>query len=194
MARNADVCYINLGSKDRVRPGTTFTVYGGETINRENVKGRIRVTNVSDDFSECKIIEQDKDSPIVVGDNVVNLAFDAVRTYVFVVRGEFDLHNTQTPSKLGTKEVKDAIRRFGGKVNDEIDIKTDYVVMGAEPEKPPMPPADAPASVQKVYQKQLKRYKEYSDIKTAAETMKIPILNTNRFLLLTGYEPEKRPE
>ena len=194
VARNSDVCYINLGSKDRVRPQTTFTVYGKGPIDRENPKGRILVTNVSNDFSECRIIEQDKDSPIVVGDNVVNLAFDAVRTYVFVVKGEFDLHNTQTPTKFGTEEIKNAIRRFGGRVNDEIDIQTDYVVMGTEPNKPIMPPPDAIGSVQRAYQKQLKRYKEYIDIKTTAETMRIPILNTNRFLLLTGYKPEKRPE
>ena len=194
VARGSDVCYINLGSKDRVRPEMTFTVHGKGVIDGKTPKGKILVTNVSSNFSECRIIEQDEDSPIVVGDNVVNLAFDTVRTYVFVVKGEFDLHNTQTPSKFGTEEIKNAIRRFGGRINDEIDIQTDYVVMGTEPNKPTKPLPDAIGPVHRAYQKQLKRYKDYMEVKTTAETMKIPILNTNRFLLLTGYKPEKRPE
>lgn len=191
IASNSDVCYINIGSKDRVQPGMTFAVYGQNPTNAEDVKGRVLVSNVSDNFSECRIIEQDTANPIVVGDEVANLAFHAVRTYVFTVFGEFDLHGTNNPTRYGTQEVKEAIQRFGGKVGDTIDIQTDYVVMGDEPPRPEQPAPDASPSVQKAYQLQLREYNDYRKAIELAESLKIPVLNTNRFLLLTGYEPSE---
>ncbi len=194
IARNANVCYINIGRTDRVQPGVTFAVYDKKGLKDEHAKGGIQVTHVSDDFSECKILREDSDAPIVVGDEIANLAFHTTRQHVFVVQGLFDLHGTDSPSSYGANEVQKAIRTFGGKIADEVTLQTDYVVMGQEPEKPVQPAPDAPTSVQQAYQKQLQRYREYQDVQTAAESMKIPILNTNRFLMLTGYEPETGPE
>jgi hypothetical protein len=193
IATNADVCYIDIGSKDRVQPGMTFAVYGPNPANAEEVKGSMLVSNVSENFSECRILQQDKDHPLAVGDTVANLAFHAVRTYVFTVFGEFDLHGTNNPTRYGTEEVKAAIQKFGGKLSDSIGIQTDYVVMGAEPQRPEEPAPDAGPSVQKAYQLQLQEYNQYNKAIELAESLKIPILNTNRFLILTGYEPATEP-
>lgn len=194
IARNAGICYVNIGKKDRVSPGMTLAVYTKKGVKQENIKGKLLVTNVGDNFSECKITEEDKNAPIVVGDDVANIAFHPVRKNVFVVQGLFDLHGTGTATKLGADQVKDVIIKAGGIVSEEVGYQTDYVVLGEEPIKPSRPEEDAATTAQQAYQKQLRRYKEYQNIKEQAAALRIPILNTNRFILLTGYEPEPGPQ
>lgn len=194
IARNTGICYVNVGKKDQIQPGMTFAVYSKKGVKKENIKGNLVVTNVSDNFSECKIVKENKDAPIVVGDDVANIAYHPVRKHVFVVQGRFDLHGTGSPTQVGAEEVRRVIRKAGGMLGDEVGYQTDYIVMGKEPAKPSKPEEDAPTSAQQAYQKQLRRYKEYQDIRTRAASMRIPILNTNRFILLTGYEPESGPQ
>jgi len=194
IARNAGICYVNIGKKDRVQPGMTLAVYSKKGVKQENIKGKLLVTNVGDNFSECKITEEDKNAPVVVGDDVANIAFHPVRKNVFVVQGLFDLHGTGTATRIGADQVRDVIIKAGGIVADEVGYQTDYVVLGEEPIKPSRPEEDAPTTAQQAYQKQLRRYKEYQNIKEQAAALRIPILNTNRFILLTGYEPEPGPQ
>lgn len=192
LAADSDICYINIGSKDGVRQGMSFAVYSQDAQFKNDVKGSIRVTTVSENFSECKIHEENFDMPIVVGDAIANPAFAAAREYIFVIRGDFDLRGSGRPSDLGRKEVIEAIKRAGGNVAEEITVQTDYVVMGEEPMKPTAPSAAADPTVQKAYQEQLKAYNDYQQTVERASSMKIPVLNTNRFLLLTGYRPEDK--
>lgn len=194
-AENSDVVYINLGKKDNIRQGMTFAVYGKGSDNKMETKGSIRVINVTETVSECQIIAQaSKDDPIVAGDNVANLVFNTSRAYVFVVKGDFDLYNSGMPNKAGHDEIVQIIKRFGGKVAEDLDFETDYVVLGVEPLKPVKPADDSIDTNQQVYQKQLKEWNQFNALQTRAEEMKIPVLNTNRFLTFTGYMPEKRPE
>ncbi|MBN1942476.1 MAG: hypothetical protein JW849_04190 [Phycisphaerae bacterium] len=194
IVRNAGLCYVNIGGKDQVQPGMTLAVYSKKGVKQENIKGSLRVTNVSDDFSECKIVREDKNAPIVVGDDVANIAFHPVRKHVFVVKGLFDLYGTGAATDLGADQVKDVIRKAGGIVEDEIGYQTDYIVMGEEPLKPTKPEEDAPPAAQQAYQMQLRSWREYQKLLEKASSLRIPILNTNRFLLLTGYEPEPGPQ
>ncbi|MBN1553471.1 MAG: hypothetical protein JXA11_01905 [Phycisphaerae bacterium] len=194
IARNAGICYVNLGKKDDVQPGMTLAVYSKKGVKKENIKGSLVVTNVSENFSECKIVREDKNAPIVVGDDVANIAYHPVRKHVFVVKGLFDLHGTGNASATGADQVKDIIRKAGGVVEEEVGYQTDYIVLGEEPTKPTEPEDDAPNSVQLAYQKQMERYQEYTKLRNEAAALRIPILNTNRFILLTGYEPEPEPE
>jgi hypothetical protein len=194
IARNAGICYVNIGKKDRVQAGMTLAVYTKQGVKQENIKGKLLVANVGENFSECRITEENKNAPIVVGDDVANIAFHPVRKNVFVVQGLFDLHGTGNATKLGAEQVKDVIRKAGGIVADEVGYQTDYIVLGAEPIKPAKPEEDAPTSAQQAYQKQLRRYKEYQNLRETAAALRIPILNTNRFILLTGYEPEPGPQ
>lgn len=193
IAHPAGVCYVNLGRKDNVQPGMTLAVYPRGGVKKDNVKGSLVVVNVEDDFSECRITREDKNSPLVVGDEVANIVYHPVRKHVFVVRGLFDLEGTGNPSAIGTEQVKDIIRKAGGIVEDEVGYQTDYIVLGEEPEKPSRPEEDAPASAHRAYRKQLRQYREFQALKESASAMRIPILNTNRFLLLTGYTPEPGP-
>jgi NAD-dependent DNA ligase len=192
-APGSEYCYINLGVESNVRQGMTFVVYDNEAAFKEDGKGKIRVIKVNEYVSECKIVEQSSDNPIMQGDAVANIAFNTGRVYTFVVAGQFDLYNTGQASELGRQAVIDAIQQFGGRINEEINVQTDYVVMGVPPTKPTEPAPDAEATVQRAYQEQMKQYEAYSQALDKAQAMKIPVLNGKRFIELTGYMPEQRP-
>lgn len=185
-----NICYINLGTKDRVRAGLTFGVYPPSGIPESGKgKGSILVTNAGQSVSECRIVQQDMQDPITDNDLIANLAFDVLRNYIFVVEGEFDLRATDRPSKLGTKEVKMLIKQCGGRIAEELSIETDFVVMGSKPFPPPKPSETAPAAVWRSWQEQMKVHDRYRNVETLAQNMHIPVLNTNRFLAFMGYSP-----
>jgi NAD-dependent DNA ligase len=183
-----NVCYINLGTGDRVTPGLTFTVYptSGIPENGEG-KAKIAVTAVHDTISECRIVERSGKEPIIPGDLVANVAYDPRRTLTFVVDGQFDLRNRGQASPEDIQEVKLLIQRSGGKVADQVDVQTDFVVLGTDPPKPPQPSESAAETVWAVYQAQLREYNRYQETLQAAKSMHVPVLNTNRFLALIGY-------
>lgn len=188
-----NMCYIDLGSKEHVNTGMTFSVYAKTGIPVETGKGKATVTVVSsnENTAECRVTMLEKDSAIEAGDPIGNVAYDPLRTYTFAVEGQFDLTGHGTPSVEGGSEVKSIIKHSGGKIGDEVGINTDFIVMGAEPSKPAKPADTAPAPVQKVYEEQIKGYEHYQDVKRQALVMKIPVLSTNRFLALVGYTPGK---
>jgi len=193
VARASGICYIDLGSNDKIRQGMTFAVYSRDSEKKEDAKGKIRVVRPGPTSSECKILAQQNDNPITEDDIVANLAFNVVRTYVFVIKGDFDLHGGSAPTSLGNREVTESIRRCGGKIVSGVDVQTDFVVMGAPPAKPLKPAPDAGPQDKKDYQNRLKRYQEFIDTQTAAQSLQIPLLNENRFLTFMGYMPEKKP-
>jgi hypothetical protein len=183
-----NVCYINLGTKDRVVPGLTFTVYPPTGIPESGEgKAKIVVTNVRGDISECRIVEHTGSDPVVPGDLVANVAYDPNRTFVFVVDGQFDLRGRGTPSSDDTKEIKQLIQQYGGQIADQVDVRTDFVVLGTEPQRPERPSENDPEQVWSVYQSRMREFNRYQETLDAAKNMHVPILNTNRFLALIGY-------
>ncbi len=192
VVQEANICYISKGRGERIRPGLPFNVYPAGPIPEDGKgKAKIVVKNVGAHSSECKIIEQEEDNPIIAGDVVGNVVFDSNRTYSFVVEGVFDLTGRGRPTEAGTETVKMLIERYGGNVKDEIGVQTDFLVMGAEPTRPPEPDETAAAQVWDAYHKQLKVWQNYQDVKARAREMAIPVLNTNRFLAFIGYVPEE---
>jgi hypothetical protein len=205
IAEDDEICYINVGSEKGIKPGMTFAISPvGQNIAVErdakgdsavvNVKGFIRVISPKKGYSECIISKDDPDSPLVPGDNITNAAFRAARNYNFVVKGLFDLHGLGHATRSGRREVEQIITKFGGKVVGEIDFMTDYIVVGVEPKTPPQPESDATESVQEAYKRQKKQYDDYQAIFTEAKKIGIPVLSQNRFLIFTGYMPEKEEE
>lgn len=191
---DAGVCYINLGAEDNVREGMAFAVFAPDAAKGAERKASLRAINVNSKTTECKIVDLTKDMVVSIDDEVANLAYDPARRYQFVVKGSFDLHGTGKSTTQAANELKQAIKLHGGTIGDDVTVQTDYVVLGVEPIKPLKPAEDAPASVQRSYEKQLKLYNDFFGTKKKAESMRIPVLNTNRFLDLTGYMPEKNPE
>ena len=186
------ICYINIGEKDRVTTGLTFSVYPPTGVTKDGEgKGKIRVTTVGPNTSECHVQEQSKDDPISPDDLVANIAFDSTQVYTFVVEGEFDLYGTGRTTPEGTKDAKALIRRYGGRVIDQIGMDTDFIVIGSEPRRPPKPAETASGQEWQAYREQLKVYDRFNEIKLLAESRQIPILNPNKFLAFIGYAPTK---
>ncbi len=183
-----DVCYVNLGTRDRVVPGLTFTVYPPTGIPESGEgKAKIVVTNVRDTISECRIVERTGSDPVISGDLVANVAYDPQRTFVFVVDGQFDLRGRGEVSSEDVKEVKLLIQQYGGQIADQVDVRTDFVVLGTEPVRPERPSENAPETVRAVYEARRREFNRYQETLEAAKNMHVPILNTNRFLALIGY-------
>lgn len=189
VVESAKLCYVNIGADQQVTPGLTFVVYpeGGVGTGDPNGKARIEVSNVGKSTSECQITRQKDSDPVVAGDVIVNVAFSTGRSQAFVVEGLFDLYNDGRATERGAEEVRNMITRFGGKIAKELDFRTDYLVLGEEPSTPPKPKTGtADESGNKLYEKAMQDCDHYKAVRQAATTMKIPILNTARFLALVG--------
>lgn len=187
------IVYINRGSQDQITPGLTFSVYGPNGI-PEDGKGKatIVVNNVSNTVSECKIVTQTLNNPITRGDLIGNVVYDPTRTFNFVVKGDFDLHKTNKPTAEGAQEVKSLIIRSGGKVSDDVSVTTDFLILGDEPARPAKLDEAATPQDQAVYQAQMKAYEDYKRASDTAAQFYIPRLDTNRFIGLVGFTPEKK--
>jgi Skp family chaperone for outer membrane proteins len=187
-----NLVYINIGSKDRVTEGLRFTVYPYTGIPDTGVgKAIVEVTNIGEDVSECRIIQQSKDDPIIVGDLVANVVYHVLRTYSFVVEGAFDLNSTGEPTMLGNKAIKDLVRRYGGKLMNDVDVDTDYVVLGDRPSQPRKPADTDTREIWELYERRLKDFKRYQEVEDSAKSHQIPRLGGKRFLDLVGYVPTK---
>ena len=69
---------------------------------------------------------------------------------------------------------------------NEVNVNTDFVVMGREPKVDAKPPADN-AVEQAAYQRATAELDKYLEVRKQAMAMNIPILNQNRFLNFVGY-------
>ncbi|MFP3936765.1 MAG: BRCT domain-containing protein [Phycisphaerae bacterium] len=192
-----NICYINLGAGAGLKPGITFSVYPDEGVpemeaeeDELNGKGSIVVTKVDDTVSECRITEQTEGDPIVEGDLVANVVYDALRELEFVVIGQFDVFGTEQASESGAAQVRQMIRRIGGRITDDVTVQTDYVIVGQAPQRPATPPQSAPPSVWDVYEQRLEAYQQFEQIQSTAQGMRIPVLDEDRFLAFIGYTPE----
>ena len=184
--------YINIGAAHRVTEDLHLTVYPYTGIPDSGAgKAVIQVTNVNKDTSECRILRQDKENPVIPGDLVANLVYSALRTYNFVVEGQFDPDNTGIATVAGNKAVKDLIQRYGGRVMKNVTIDTDYVILGEAPARPRKPDDTDPGGAWDLYQERMKTFKRYQDIKGLAQTMQVPTFNGKRFLDQIGYVPAK---
>lgn len=197
IARTVDqnTVYINLGAGDHVIPGLPFTVYSSATGVTEDGKGKAKlvVVNVGPTTSECRVTElAARENPIIEGDVIANVVFNPNRSYNFVVEGDFDLYGAGKPDPQAAGRLRSMIESFGGMVQDVVTVNTDFVVMGEDPPLPPKPADDAPPEAMKIAADKRKRFDAYQAVKATATALQIPILNTNRFMALTGFMPKKR--
>jgi hypothetical protein len=185
---DAATVYLSLGVKDRVRAGMGFSVYpaGGIPNDANNSKAKIVVTSVSERSSQCRVtLLRDKNNQILPDDLVYNLFLDRARK--FVVVGLFDIYGTNVPSAQGAEEVKLLIQRYGGTVENEVTTDTDFVVVGSEPAGSKTPTTGETAAPPSPEVEKVKA--AYAKAVADAVGYKIPVLNTNRFLNLIGFDP-----
>lgn len=136
--------WIDLGKNHNLRAGMSFQVFRYVKGGRKKLKGKIVVKNVEADMAKVTIIDGAKltdpvtnkqltlplrDDPIVKGDLIRTPLFDRNEQQVFVFLG-----NKVSNSIYKKKELERKIEEAGGKVDKNVSIATDFVILlaGAE--------------------------------------------------------------
>lgn len=197
-----DNVFINLGEGDGIAPGLTFEVYdrfsgvppltAEEEANPADMndlprgKASIEVVRVADRQSECRIVRASTTSPVVEGDIIANLVYDKNTKYNFVVFGNFDLDQDKVATPGDAEVIKERIVKWGGRIQDQVNVNCDFVVLGVEPEVPAAVQDETATDIERRRQAE-EQLNAYNDIVSKAKSLNIPILNQNRFLYYTGY-------
>jgi hypothetical protein len=175
--------YIDLAAGDGVFTNLTFAVYDPSEIVVGKEKGYVKIVNVMDNASEVVITTSRKTDPIVKGDVITNIVYDRTRRFHFAVIGRFDINGD---GKDDSDLVKHMIRNFGGKIDDKLNVRTDYLVVG----EAPMSSFGGATGQQIVSDQEIRdQQKIYGEATDLAQRFWIPVLNQNRLLTLLGVRP-----
>jgi Tfp pilus assembly protein PilE len=187
------VVHLNIGSDDRAYRGLTFSLYDKGMPPPKDGKGKaeVEVFDVSKNVSIARITRSQLKRPIVLGDIAANLIWDSGKTNLFVVAGQFDLDGDSVIEYDGVEKIKSLIVKWGGKTAEDISIDTDFVVLGRPPRALKRPTLDDleldPTASEKFAASKTKR-DYYDRIKNQAQSLCIPVFNTERFLYFIGYK------
>jgi hypothetical protein len=191
---------IDLGIGDQLVKGMTFEVYDQQTGipalgdgmregDMPEGKASIEVMRMLPGYSECRVIRRKPGYGLVIGDLVANLVYDSTQKYNFVVYGNFDLNNDGRAEPGDADVIKQLVTRWGGNITNEVNINTDFVVMGVEPKAEPLrQDDDALVRQQKLEAQQA--LDQYLNVLKQASSLNIPIMNQNRFLNFVGYKSQ----
>ena len=190
----AKVVHLNIGSKQHVYRGLTFTVYdrSGSIPKDGRGKAEIEVFDVAETYSAARITKSETKSPVLMGDIVANLIWNSDKTNVFVVAGDFDLDNDGNIDQNAAGKIQTLIEKWGGRVADTISIDTDFLVLGGQPQVPKQQPTFEdleldPGAMQR-YETLLQRLNHYNQLRSQAQALWIPVFRYERFLYFIGYK------
>lgn len=140
--------HIDLGRRDNVTLGMTFSVYSADERVPADGRGKanIEVVSLGERTAECRVTTPPSpDDPILEGDAVGNiiLSRNKAKKPQFCIVGEFDVDYDGHVDLRGREAIAALVHRYGGEVVDEVTAFTDYVVLGLEPSGTayPMPAA-----------------------------------------------------
>jgi hypothetical protein len=184
---------LDVGANDHVYRGLTFAIYQSNTPIPEDGQGKaeIEIFQVGEQVSVGRIIRSDKRNPIVAKDLVVNLIWDPKTSNQFVVIGDFDLNQDGRIDPDGAAQVKELIERWGGRIQDDVAIDTDFIIVGTDPTIPLRPTQDEldadPTALQRYEAARLKAT-VYSEQLVKAGRLRVPVFNHKQFMYLIGYD------
>ena len=186
------IVYLDAGIKDRVYRGLTFAVYDRNKPIPEDGEGKaeIEVFQVAEQVSAARIVKSDIKDPVVIDDIVANLIWDRNIPNRLVVAGDFDFNNDGTVDPDGAQRIVELIERWGGTVDDQITVDTDFVIIGIEPtalRRPTQQDMDIDPMAQQRYQRSLQEVDDYNELLVKTANLGVPVFNQKRFLLLIGY-------
>ena len=196
-----NLAVINLGLGDQIVQGMTFEVFdkntgipamGADGTRVEEMpkgKASLEVVRIGPGFSECRIIRKEPGMNLIQGDLVMNLVYDKTQKYNFVVYGDFDLDGDGRTSAGDAEVVRRLVTQWGGSVVSDVNVNTDFVVMGVEPKVEAAPPADDAVAIA-AHQRAVQELDRYLAVRQQAVSLNIPILNQNRFLNFVGYSSQ----
>ena len=191
-----DQVFLNLGSKDRVVLGMTFEVYDDENAIQvdprtgQELRGKasIQVTRVGENTSTARVTRSSPGRPIVKNNVIANAVYDPQHKFKFLVHGKFDVTGDGRPTAAGSDFVRSKVVEWGGTVieGDELTGDLDFLVLGAQPPVPPPLPPNAPVEQFNTYIEMRAARDLYDRLFKQAREAGIPVLNWNRFQVLTG--------
>jgi len=191
-----DQVYIDLGRSNRIVLGMTFEVYDDEqaiqidprTGEESRGKASIQVINVGDNTSLARITRATPGRPIVRGNVIANAVYDPSYRFRFLVHGRFDVTGDGRPTVAGAEFVRSRVIEWGGEVieGDELTGDLDFVVLGAQPPLPAPLSSTADVDAFNRYIELRAAREQYDDLFRQAREAQIPVLNWNRFQILTG--------
>jgi len=187
------IVYLDAGIKDHVYRGLTFAIYDRNKPIPEDGEGKaeIEVFQVTDQVSAARIVKSDTKNPVVKDDIVANLIWDRNIPNRFVVTGEFDFNNDGRIDSNGDQRIAELISRWGGLVDDDITVDTDFLIVGVEPaalRRPSQYELDSDPMAQQRYEMSAQKIGHYNQLLDKAGNLGIPVFNQKRFLFLIGYD------
>ena len=187
------VVYLDIGRKDHVYRGLTLSVYDRNAPIPEDGKGKaeIEIFKIEENVSAAKINNSSRKNPIVPEDIVANLIWDDKTSNRFIVAGNFDIDGNGAIDSDGLDKIVRLVRRWGGRIVDEVTIETDFVVLGTRPSslsRPTTEQVEIDPTVEQKYEASLESGRQYDKIRSQAKTLSVPVINQQKFLHLTGYQ------
>ncbi len=126
MNEKLDLGFIDLGAKNKLRRGMRFEVLNADPSAPEAKKGMIEVTEVHPEFAEFRIVElKDRFIPLTGGDLISNPIYDPHAERRAVLVGRFS-------SRYNRDQLTALLAELGIQVQTQVDITTDYLILGSE--------------------------------------------------------------
>jgi hypothetical protein len=197
-AGRADQVVIDRGRSKHIVLGMTFEVYDDaaalQQVNRATGelprgKASIEVIAVGESTSTCKIIRAVPGRPVVREDVIANAVYDPTYKFKFLVHGKYDVDGDGRPTEAEAEFVRSLVIDWGGEIvlGEELPGDLDFLVLGVEPPQPAPLRDDAPPHEVEIWVQRRTAYETYQRLKQQAGDAQIPVLNANRFFILTGY-------
>jgi len=198
---NGNQMFIDRGRKQGVMLGLTFEVFGPTDVIRLSTTGAARgkatieVYDLQDDMAACRLVRVDRGATIAPGDIVANIVYDPNKTYLFFPFGDFDIEGDGGDNDIN--RIRNLVTEWGGELAELTESEDgmpaltpaiDYIILGSEPIFPDelSPDTIDPESIRQ-WQTDVRKFEAYQKIKDEALRLRVPILNQNRFIDLTGY-------
>ncbi len=195
--------WLNLGRKDGLRPQVTFSVYGksnkGIARGPEDVKAKIEVVEVRDTSSIARIVEEERDRPVGIGDVIFSPAWSAGLKEYFAFVGDGDLNGDGAMDFKDRKILKDLLTNAGAEIDVEITnegsrepadakltVHTKWLVVGDVGD--PSTAVNDQAKLQRILAVQ----KQHEMLVQEAREHGIKIVALKDFLTYLGWKAESR--
>jgi hypothetical protein len=145
--------WINLGRVNHLRKGIVFRVFQYIKGGKKGYKGTVEVQRVDENMSEVRVLQEDDLNPIVGGDFISSPFYDPKAEPVFVFAG------TELESKDVTKDyIVAKMKAYGAKVDDKVNLDTDFIVAVKNYESTPEYKAARELSVTIIRERDLLEY------------------------------------
>ncbi len=132
------IVHIDLGRRDNVVLGMTFSIYSAdERVPADGIgKATVEVYSLGERTAECRVTTPPSpDDPILEGDLAGNilLSRNKAKKPQFCIVGRFDVDYDGQLDARGRDAVVALVQRYGGEVVPSVTALTDYVIVGAAP-------------------------------------------------------------